>query len=76
MTPKITKITVEFQPLNFISWLWLMSLHGLVDYYDSHPEHQEEIILANGWGYWQMEFNEMIDELDKEKPFKNKSQRG
>ena len=30
-----------------------MTLQELVDYYDSHPEHQEEI-LANSWniGKW------------------------
>lgn len=28
----------------------------------NHSELQEEI-LANGWKYWQMELDEMIDEL-------------
>ena len=35
---------------------------NLVDYYDSHPEDQEEI-HANVWEWWNMELDEMIEEL-------------
>ena len=39
-----------------------MKLQELVDYYDSHPEHQKEI-RANGQMHWGMELDEMIDKL-------------
>ena len=39
-----------------------MTLKELVDYYDSHPEDQEEI-LSNNWKYWNMELDELIEEL-------------
>ncbi len=42
-----------------------MSLQELVVYYDTHPEHQDEII-SNTWKYWNMELDEMIEELGKE----------
>jgi len=36
-----------------------MSLQELIDYYDSHPEHQKEI-RANGWQYWNIELDKTI----------------
>jgi len=33
---------------------------------NSHPEHQEEI-RANNWKYWNMELDEMIEELGERK---------
>ena len=36
-----------------------MTLQELVDYYDEHPEHQEEI-NANRWKYWNMELHEKV----------------
>ena len=43
-----------------------MSLQELIDYYDTHPELQEEL-LFNSWKYWNMELDEMIDELGYKK---------
>jgi hypothetical protein len=40
-----------------------MTLQELVDYYDSHPEHQKEI-MANTRKYWIMELDEMIEGLE------------
>lgn len=40
-----------------------MTLQQLVDYYDCHPEHQKKI-MVNNWKYWQMELDEMIEELN------------
>ena len=42
-----------------------MTLQQLVDFYDSHPEHKEEI-MSNSWKYWNMELDEMIAKLGVE----------
>lgn len=44
-----------------------MTLMELVQYFDNHPELQEEI-RANSFKYWNMELDGLIDELGKEKP--------
>ena len=41
-----------------------ISLQELVDYCDSHPEHQKEII-ANRQKFWNMTLDEMIEMLMK-----------
>ena len=43
-----------------------MSLQELVDFYDSHPQHQEEI-MSNSWYYWQIKLDELIDEIGEGK---------
>ena len=42
--------------------LYFLTLQELIDYYDSHPEHQKEI-NSNRLKYWNMELDEMIDKL-------------
>ena len=44
-----------------------MDLQTFCDFYDQHPEYQEEL-LANPLKYWQMELDELIPELFNRKP--------
>lgn len=40
----------------------IKTVFAILMYFDSHPEHQEEI-MPNSWGYWNMTLDEMIDKL-------------